>query len=658
MGIPRFFRWLTSTFPDAFSTRTEIEADHIYVDLNEVLHYVLGLLGSQPEEAVFFAALYRRLDKLLEQVVPKSGGSIFFAVDGPAATAKISEQRRRRRERVLGDKLAKGRIATNMLTPGVPFMAVLSAALEEYCQARLGFSSNLAPAAMAGAPRWPEGVRATVSGAGCPGEGEHKIFTVISRAMTSGSDQEGAASKLHVVLGKDSDLFLLPLGIRTMSSKILVVSPAVVNLQVFDAEVLAQCIGRQRRKFGGACGGDAADAAVEEAFGEVGEEGNELDGKTKAQLKQICSNAGMPTNGSATDLRNRVMDHRKPSAGAANTLVTSSLPILDEEMNLRRDFVVVTLFRGNDYIPQLVSAHDPGDLWPRYLLWRRASSPGTGLLGPEEGLGSPASDVCNLSDGAETSGMAPVCERLAFRQAALGDFMAFIAASAGAPAADAEADHGVSTYLCGLMWCVETYANGYCSNYHFRFPGSLKRFASAALIAKRAPSLVLEYCRGNAPPLAPLACAVALLPIADARALLLPKAPCLAPLLQKGAGLLAEVVRLETCSECKLLMAAAASAPAGNTAAKRRKALEIHRSGHSDIDSVQLVELEAEVRRLCAASEEASSLAQWLRLSSEVMFGPAHSPPDLLQAPAKRPFSDTTEPGSGTAGRARNKQRK
>merc|ERR1711998_391627 len=86
---------------------------------------------------------------------------------------------------------------------------------------------------------------------------------------------------------------------------------------------------------------------------------------------------------------------------------------------------------------------------------------------------------------------------------------------------------------------------------------------------------------GSTPAMEPLACAVAVLPVVDARALLLPGSPFLAPLLDSTDGLLGEVIRLENCKECvKLERDILAVPPGGKKAAKRRKALEVHRRGH------------------------------------------------------------------------------
>lgn len=187
------------------------------------------------------------------------------------------------------------------------------------------------------------------------------------------------------------------------------------------------------------------------------------------------------------------------------------------------------------------------------------------------------------------------------------------------PAAEVDATtQKVVAYVRGLLWCVATYATGSCPDLAFSFPRCSVDGISAANIANHAPLLTaeqLESCQGSSVPLGPLACAVAVLPVSEVRNLILPTAPCLAPLLERG-GLLAEVARLESCAECRCLESSlAAVSPGSKKGAKRRKALESHRRQHSDIEDVSLPALDAEVQRLCreAPCEEARRLAPLLR---------------------------------------------
>lgn len=120
--------------------------------------------------------------------------------------------------------------------------------------------------------------------------------------------------------------------------------------------------------------------------------------------------------------------------------------------------------------------------------------------------------------------------------------------------------------------------------------------------------------------------------MADAKRVVLPAQPALAPLLQEG-GLLGEVAKLESCKECRRLTAALVGGPVtGKRAAKQRKALEVHKRQHQDVDAVSLEALDAEVRRLCAA--DAVSPSETTPAVTEPKAADAAT--ELAPAPKKR----------------------
>ena len=185
MGIPKYRRWLEERFPSAFSTCGSMSADHVYVDLNSLMHEV-GRLAANPAD--FLQRLRHKLDQLFTAVRPVQ--SVCIAVDGPAAWAKVTEQRKRRRHTVRSDGKAssgnrgrsgRGRGRTrqqrgrhpqganafsrNLLTPGLPFMDELTAALERWCSEWMAPRGCLA-----------ECSASIVSGSSVVGEGEHKML--------------------------------------------------------------------------------------------------------------------------------------------------------------------------------------------------------------------------------------------------------------------------------------------------------------------------------------------------------------------------------------------------------------------------------------------------------------------------------------------------
>ncbi|CAE8600301.1 unnamed protein product [Polarella glacialis] len=433
-----------------------------------------------------------------------------------------------------------GAVSANMLTPGVPLMARLCKWLEAYCVSRLGLadaaatssssSSSSAPPPLedSSSQRWAAGLCASVSGAGCPGEGEHKILAalLLNEGQREGDEegkesppqpgesalgQAGRGARLsrprHAVLGADADLFLLPLGPRLQPRQVVVANPTAKGLRVCDVDVLSRGIQNQGLLLG--AGGTAAD---------------------------------------------RPLESPEPRA---------CLAPVELELGLRRDFVLVQLLRGNDYLPPLACSFSCEDLWPCYLRWRRTRSPDLGLVAQASGC---------RDDGS-------VQERLQILPAQMSDFMSrlstgFPSGPTAQPIAAEELAKGVEAYVHGLIWCLETYVNGFCPDFHFRFPRAWTPCASAELLLRHnkaladglapasdgsctAPAASPAAClasgsggglggRGGVapppplPPLSPLACAAAVLPVSELRALLLPTAPCLAALLEPEKGLLWE----------------------------------------------------------------------------------------------------------------------
>lgn len=553
MGIPRLKPWLMGTFPDAFDQMAGIEADHVYIDMNAVLHEVLEGIGGSPSEGEFFSGLCFRLDQILQQVEARV--SVFFAVDGAAACAKVSTQRQRRRAKSTsvrsqrkGQKRAINSdgpsFTANMLTPGVPAMSRVSACLEEYCKTRLSSSGEDLS--------WAEGLRVTVSGASCHGEGEHKIMSAV-RTNSVGPDDTS-----HVIFGNDSDLLLLPLGLTLDPGSIFVAwrnpgrrvtdttGRSVPALMLCDARAVSHALRVQL-----AISGDAQVADV-----------------------------------------------------SVDTIVRTPIPA--DEISLRRDFIFVTLLRGNDYLPPLQSEHDATVLWERYLRWRRASSPSMGLVGIAEA----GSDIR---------------ERIVLHRDVLADFMR--CQSGALPSMSESLRPAVAQYLQGLLWCLSTYT-GVCPDEHYRFPRVLDKVASAVVLAEHLPSLTaddLTVVHTDTTPLHALTCALAVLPVTDVRSFLLPTAPSLEPLLDTH-GILGGVALLEGCQQCaQLSQAVERHGAASKKADRARRLLEAHRRSHTDIEDVCLVKLDAEVRRLCREAADVASLVQCLSGAGMMVLSPNSS---------------------------------
>lgn len=194
--------------------------DHVYIDVNNVLH--VAAHHTRNEEA-FFKKLFALLDLNLRKTRPQY--TVTLALDGPAPIAKTITQRRRRIRLSSGEKVPLSadppRLLKIGLTPGSTLSFKIDRALEYYAATRLLSRNAL-----------PRGLLFEISGTRVPGEGEVKIL----RSMKTRVNNPRFKDHSHLIVSEDSDALLLamtaaPASTFVLSSK-LVFSVAVFNRQL------------------------------------------------------------------------------------------------------------------------------------------------------------------------------------------------------------------------------------------------------------------------------------------------------------------------------------------------------------------------------------------------------------------------------------------
>lgn len=149
MGIPGLNSWFKKHFSDAFVDLSTVKIDHLYVDMNAVLHLVLRRgksLHRTPFNDVwrslarnmhqFYLQLYQKLDFILDCCRPQK--SVLFSMDGPAPFAKLVTQRGRRKRITLTPSDERGKTVSSLaLTPGTPFMQDVHEAISYFICQRL-----------------------------------------------------------------------------------------------------------------------------------------------------------------------------------------------------------------------------------------------------------------------------------------------------------------------------------------------------------------------------------------------------------------------------------------------------------------------------------------------------------------------------------------
>lgn len=274
----------------------------------------VGRKASTPDH--FLQLLCGKLDQLFSLVRPTQ--SVCLCVDGPAAWAKVAEQRKRRRQSAAkegkggrggrggggprrGGRGAGG-FSRNLLTPGVPFMDLLTQTLEQWCRERMQPGRCLAQCASA-----------VVSGSSAVGEGEHKMLAHMLANGAVAAQGSGADPCSHVFISGDADLFLLSL-VQGLSKRVAVVSDVDHRQQlltIWSTELLSDAVTRELVNPGGG--------------------------------------AMLPA----------------PRGLGGAQLLT------EEPRGLRRDFCLISLFSGDDYLPGLACPIGTKKIYDAYLEQRR-----------------------------------------------------------------------------------------------------------------------------------------------------------------------------------------------------------------------------------------------------------------------------------------------
>lgn len=207
-------------------------------------------------------AIFKYLDRIMFMVRPRR--LVYMAIDGVAPRAKMNQQRSRRfraareaKEKAeskeenddntedINEEISNSVFDSNVITPGTPFMQLVSDSIKYYIHHRLSTQ-----------PGWSN-LKVILSDWTVPGEGEHKIVDFIRRQRL---DPEYDANQENVIYGLDADLIMLTMATHEARFRVL-------REDVFWEEEKSRGLCRhcqQPGHFAGDCPNPASTATTEE----------------------------------------------------------------------------------------------------------------------------------------------------------------------------------------------------------------------------------------------------------------------------------------------------------------------------------------------------------------------------------------------------------
>jgi len=218
MGIPKFYRWLTTRYPFICAHVDKEDdvppIDNFYIDLNGLIHNVIH--GNSADKHIIISHLintgnsdelwgeiFRAIDDLVHLINPRK--FLMIALDSVTPVAKMTQQRSRRikGETTLSNiaeftklQSEKELFDVNGISPGTPFMAELNKQLDFFLMSKVNED-----------PLYQR-IKIVFSDSNAPGEGEHKIMEYLRCLKNS---PEYTPNLRHCIYGLDADLIMLAL---------------------------------------------------------------------------------------------------------------------------------------------------------------------------------------------------------------------------------------------------------------------------------------------------------------------------------------------------------------------------------------------------------------------------------------------------------------
>lgn len=194
MGIDKFHTWLKNTYYNSITEYNTSSYDHVYVDLNFLLHRLIAYSTSEKD---LLSRVMESIDTIIHNNNPLK--TLNLMADGSASYAKILLQKKRRLQTAqsLATKLKMEnniavfdkKITPLHLTPGTQFMNHFNETIKKYVSDKIG-----------------KHIKVNLNLSDEPDESEFKISRYIVKNTTS-------VCETHLILSSDADIVLISLSL-------------------------------------------------------------------------------------------------------------------------------------------------------------------------------------------------------------------------------------------------------------------------------------------------------------------------------------------------------------------------------------------------------------------------------------------------------------
>lgn len=210
MGIKYFQKWIKTEYSSCVTEHlsSNIEIDTLAIDLNGIFHSTAQMIllnhrklsslllssGIKRKNGHFLSFMFENITKKIHQLVLHVQPSryLVLCIDGVTGLCKINQQRQRRYKSSFLN--TEQEFDTNNFSPGTVIMDELGKYIDKYIRHQCNYH-----------PAW-KNIKVIFSNEKVPGEGEHKIFQILSTFSTEDSNKCKT-----VIYGIDSDIIMLSL---------------------------------------------------------------------------------------------------------------------------------------------------------------------------------------------------------------------------------------------------------------------------------------------------------------------------------------------------------------------------------------------------------------------------------------------------------------